>query len=239
MLYDCTPPAVPGFDGVVCEYGDHTRTCERQRSHTSTSSIMPCRNLKICSRLHSHRLHFRAKPQNCERHLTLVCESVHGWVCVAMPLLMASQSSGPIKRTTSSLSEFPDCTTFSNTFTTTTYHPKMSSLKPITLYSHAAGPNPWKVAIILEELGVPYHNVFPKVKEEPFLSINPNGRVPAIEDPNTGITLWESGAIITYLIDNYDKDEKISYKSTPEKYLSDQWLAFQISGQGPYFGQVS
>jgi hypothetical protein len=115
----------------------------------------------------------------------------------------------------------------------------MSSLKPITLYSHAGGPNPWKVAIVLNELGVPYTNTFPKVKEQPYLSINPNGRAPAIEDPNTGITLWESAAIIKYLIDTYDKDGKISYSSSPEKYLQDQWLAFQISGQGPYFGQVS
>jgi glutathione S-transferase len=115
----------------------------------------------------------------------------------------------------------------------------MSSLKPITLYSHAGGPNPWKVAIVLNELGVPYNSTFPKVKEQPYLSINPNGRAPAIEDPNTGITLWESAAIVKYLIDTYDKDGKISYSSSPEKYLQDQWLAFQISGQGPYFGQVS
>jgi glutathione S-transferase len=34
----------------------------------------------------------------------------------------------------------------------------MSSLKPITLYSHASGPNPWKTAIILEELKLPYES---------------------------------------------------------------------------------
>jgi glutathione S-transferase len=36
----------------------------------------------------------------------------------------------------------------------------MTSLKPIILYSHAAGPNPWKTAIILEELKLPYENKF-------------------------------------------------------------------------------
>ena len=66
--------------------------------------------------------------------------------------------------------------------------------KPITLYSHASGPNPWKVAILLEELGLPYETVylqFPDLKKEPFESKNPNGRVPAIEDPNTGVTMFE------------------------------------------------
>ena len=118
----------------------------------------------------------------------------------------------------------------------------MSSLKTITLWSHAGGPNPWKVAIILNELGVPYENKVlghPKNKEEPYLSLNPNGRLPTIEDPNTGITLWESAAIIQYLAENYDKDGKISYKDGEEKYKQLQWLAFQVSGQGPYFGQAT
>ena len=79
--------------------------------------------------------------------------------------------------------------------------------------------------------------------------------VPAIIDPNTGITLWESGAIIQYLVENYDKEQKLSFSSTPEKYFANQWLMFQVSsprplpdtatwltsgevsGQGPYFGQ--
>lgn len=74
--------------------------------------------------------------------------------------------------------------------------------KSITLHSWGRSPNPLKVAIFLEELGIPYEmkNV-EDVKGEPFTKLNPNGRVPAIEDPNTGIVLWESGAIIEYLID--------------------------------------
>lgn len=70
----------------------------------------------------------------------------------------------------------------------------MSSVKPIVLYSHATGPNPWKVAIILEELKIPYETKFlefPEMKQEPYESLNPNGRVPAIEDPNTGINVFE------------------------------------------------
>ncbi|KAF9895020.1 glutathione S- transferase, nitrogen catabolite repression regulator [Aspergillus nanangensis] len=116
------------------------------------------------------------------------------------------------------------------------------SLKPITLYSHATGPNPWKVVMVFEELGIPYeakYVPFAEIKDEPFVSVNPNGRVPAIIDPNTGITLWESGAILEYLVETYDKDNKISFKSgSPEYFQAKQWLHFQMSGQGPYFGQA-
>ncbi|KAH8891517.1 glutathione S-transferase [Thozetella sp. PMI_491] len=114
--------------------------------------------------------------------------------------------------------------------------------KPIEVWGHWGAPNPWKVCMILEELGLPYtiHPMeFSEVKGEAYTKLNPNGRLPTIKDPNTGITLWESGAIILYLIDQYDKDALISYSSTPEKYLAQQWLAFQISGQGPYFGQAT
>lgn len=61
----------------------------------------------------------------------------------------------------------------------------------------------------------------------------------AIIDPNTNITLWESGAIVAYLVETYDKDEKITYTSFPEKYLLQQWSYYQASGQGPYFGQAA
>lgn len=113
--------------------------------------------------------------------------------------------------------------------------------KPIILYSHATGPNPWKVAIVLEELNLPYEMKMvemPEMKRPDFEKINPNGRVPAIEDPNTGIVLWESGAIVEYLCETYDKAQALSYgDKSPEKHLIRQWLYFQVSGQGPYFGQ--
>ncbi|KAI9731144.1 MAG: glutathione S- transferase, nitrogen catabolite repression regulator [Cirrosporium novae-zelandiae] len=118
---------------------------------------------------------------------------------------------------------------------------------PITLYGHGkfilrGGPNPWKVAIILEELNIPYKTVFmdTSVLHTPvYEKVNPNGRVPAIEDPNTGITLWESGAIVEYLVEEYDKENKITFRSSPEKYHLKQYLHFQMSGQGPYFGQAA
>jgi len=73
--------------------------------------------------------------------------------------------------------------------------------------------------------------------EKPFRDINVNGRVPAIVDPNTGLTLWESGAILEYLQETYDK-ENTFHASGLDKFLVKQWLHFQMSGQGPYFGQV-
>ncbi|KAK8183294.1 glutathione S-transferase [Phyllosticta capitalensis] len=116
----------------------------------------------------------------------------------------------------------------------------MSALKPLVLYSHTTGPNPWKVAIVLEELQIPYETKFlefPAMKAEPFVSINPNGRVPALEDPNTGVKVFESGAILEYLVETYDKEAKLHHTATSEKYLEKSWLHFQMSGQGPYWGQ--
>ena len=112
----------------------------------------------------------------------------------------------------------------------------MSSIKPIKIYSHAAGPNPWKVVIIFNELGIPYESEFPQAHVEPYISINPNGRFPAIEDPNTGVTLWESGSVIDYIIETYDKEHKLSYGEFPQKFEQNNWKHFQVSGQGPYFG---
>ena len=51
--------------------------------------------------------------------------------------------------------------------------------KPILLYAHARGPNPYKVAIILDELAIPYEKIFIKtadLKHPPYTNINPNGR---------------------------------------------------------------
>lgn len=117
-----------------------------------------------------------------------------------------------------------------------------SQIKPIKIYGQG-GPNSLKVALIFHELEIPYEIVvvpYADIKKAEYTAINPNGRVPAIHDPNTGITLWESGAIIEYLVDRYDPNHKLSFPPGPaEFYHSKQWLYFQTSGQGPYFGQVT
>jgi glutathione S-transferase len=103
-----------------------------------------------------------------------------------------------------------------------------TELKPIKVWGKG-GPNPPKVAIMLAELGLPHELIFvplSDVKKPEYLAINPNGRLPSIHDPNTGITLWESGAIVLYLIDRYDKDHKFSFEpGTPEHYHAQQWQA--------------
>ena len=71
---------------------------------------------------------------------------------------------------------------------------------------------------------------------------NPNGRIPAIVDhKNNDFILWESDAVIMYLIARYDTTHRISF--TPAAggayFQQLQWLFFQSSGQGPYFGQAA
>lgn len=76
-------------------------------------------------------------------------------------------------------------------------------------------------------------------KSESFLKINPNGRTPAIIDPNNSdFTLWESGAIVEYLVDKYDSEGKLTLADANQNWLLKQHLHFQMSGQGPYFGQA-
>jgi glutathione S-transferase len=115
-------------------------------------------------------------------------------------------------------------------------------IKPIKVWGQG-GPNPPKVSIMLEELGLPYEVIpipYSDIKKPEYIAINPNGRIPAIFDPNTDITLWETGAIIEYLIERYDTEHRLSFApGTPEFYHAKQWLYFQTTGQGPYYGQLS
>ena len=103
----------------------------------------------------------------------------------------------------------------------------------IDLYTGAT-PNGIKVSIALEELGLDYkvHSISLKNNEqkEPwFLEINPNGRIPAITDVTEDgkkIRVFESGAILEYLVARYDKDHKISYPyNTPEYWEMTSWVS--------------
>ncbi|KAL2756321.1 hypothetical protein ACRALDRAFT_1081774 [Sodiomyces alcalophilus JCM 7366] len=105
-----------------------------------------------------------------------------------------------------------------------------------------AGPNPWKVIFVLEELGLPYELKVihaSTIKSPPLTDLNPNGRVPVIEDPNRDLVLWESGAVLTYLVQEYDKNQRLTFAGGNEVHHVNQWLYFQTSGQGPYFGQAA
>ncbi|CCM06593.1 uncharacterized protein FIBRA_08872 [Fibroporia radiculosa] len=121
----------------------------------------------------------------------------------------------------------------------------MSNGKQFTLYSHDRGPNGWKVVLVLEELKLSYETVYlsfekGEQKAPEFTKFNPNGRIPALIDhSNNDFVVWESNAIILYLVQKYDTANTISAAGETEKALELQWLFFQASGQAPYFGQFS
>ncbi|HVV92936.1 MAG TPA: glutathione S-transferase N-terminal domain-containing protein [Hyphomicrobiales bacterium] len=105
-------------------------------------------------------------------------------------------------------------------------------------------PNGVKVSIMLEEIGLPYepHAVDIGKNESwtpEFLSLNPNGKIPAIIDPDgpggKPIGLFESGAILLYLS---DKTGKLVPADPAKRYEAIQWVFFQMAFIGPMFGQV-
>jgi GST-like protein len=132
----------------------------------------------------------------------------------------------------------PDLSTFSITKRWPAKHPDR-----LQLYSLPT-PNGVKVSIALEETGLPYeaHRVdFDKneQKSPEFLSLNPNGKIPAIIDPNgpggKPLGLFESGAILDYLARKTGK----LIPSDPARIIETiQWVHFQMGGVGPMFGQV-
>lgn len=118
-------------------------------------------------------------------------------------------------------------------------------MQPIKVYNAppGTGSNPWKVIIVLEELSLPYAIEWipcGDLKSKAYLALNPNGRLPSVVDVNKHVTLFESGAIIEYLVNAYDRDCRISYGDSDDleqKWLCRSWLHFQMSGQSPMFGQ--
>ncbi|MGD9912729.1 MAG: glutathione binding-like protein [Rhizobiaceae bacterium] len=113
----------------------------------------------------------------------------------------------------------------------------------IQLYSFPT-PNGVKASIMLEEVGLPYEaHPIDILKNETwgpeFLSLNPNGKIPAIIDPNgpdgKPIGLFESGAILYYLA---EKTGKLIPASATGRYETLQWVFFQMAAIGPMFGQV-
>src|SRR5438874_11873663 len=105
-------------------------------------------------------------------------------------------------------------------------------------------PNGVKVSIMLEEIGLPYepHLVdFGKddQKTAEFLSLNPNGKIPAIIDPNgpggKPLGLFESGAILQYLA---EKTGKLLPLDAARRWQTIQLVHLQLGGIGPMFGQV-
>ena len=115
---------------------------------------------------------------------------------------------------------------------------------PIELY-YWPTPNGWKISIMLEECQLPYKlkavNIGKGEQFKPsFLKISPNGRMPAIIDPqgpgNRPISIFESGAILQYL---GRKTGRFYAKKERERVQIDEWLFWQMGGLGPMAGQAN
>jgi len=106
-------------------------------------------------------------------------------------------------------------------------------------------PNGVKVSIMLEETGLPYEPHYVDIgdageqRTPEFLSLNPNGKIPAILDPNgpggKPLPLFESGAILLYLA---EKTGQLLPADPTRRWQTIQWVFFQMGHIGPMFGQV-
>lgn len=111
----------------------------------------------------------------------------------------------------------------------------------IDLYT-ARTPNGFKVSIALEELGLPYttHPIDLKADEQKqdwFLALNPNGRIPVIVDHDAGdLVVFESGAILMHLA---ERTGRLLPSDPGDRSRALQWLMFQMGGLGPMMGQAN
>jgi GST-like protein len=101
-------------------------------------------------------------------------------------------------------------------------------------------PNGLKIAIMLEECGLPYEvkpvNIGSGEQFRPeYLAINPNNKIPTIVDRDTGIAVFESGAILIYLA---EKSGQFLTADPEARMQTLSWLLWQVGGLGPMAGQA-
>lgn len=113
----------------------------------------------------------------------------------------------------------------------------------ITLYG---GPttNVRKVTIALEELELEYkaHHIrldLGNQREDWFVAMAPNNKIPLLDDDEAKIQVWESGAILTYLSEHYDPDGRILAKTGQSRYSALQGAFFQAAHIGPNLGRLN
>lgn len=126
------------------------------------------------------------------------------------------------------------------------------SMKPLILHGGVAsrGPNPPKVAIAMEILSIPYvicswsygSDDQTGIAGSRYLAINPNGRLPSLQDPITEVTSWESSACLDYLARVYDP-KRLNLGPAPSWTLQqrvdyDTWTSLLISTMGPMTDQL-
>lgn len=105
-------------------------------------------------------------------------------------------------------------------------------------FYYNASPNPTKVALFLEEANIPYEAIAIDTRKgdqhkAEFLAVNPNGKVPAIDDG--GVVVFDSNAILLYLAEKTGKFLPARSDKSRGELLS--WLMFVATGVGPYSGQ--
>ena len=110
----------------------------------------------------------------------------------------------------------------------------------IDLYTFTT-PNGYKPSIMLEETQLPYNiHKIDITKNDQFkpeyIAINPNSKIPAIIDQETGITVFESGAILMYLA---EKTQQLLPNDQKGKYQVIEWLMLQMGSVGPMVGQLN
>lgn len=110
----------------------------------------------------------------------------------------------------------------------------------IDLYTWGT-PNGRKISIALEEMGLDYTVHAVNIREDEqfspeFLKVSPNNKIPAIIDRDNGASVFETGAILTYLA---EKSGKFLPSSQPDRAKVMEWLAWQIAGFGPMLGQLN
>lgn len=115
-------------------------------------------------------------------------------------------------------------------------------------FYYAPTPNGWKVAIMLEECGLPYTTHLLRLAkgdqfDPEFMKISPNARMPAIvdADPPAGfgdapVSVFESGAILLYLAEKTGRFMPTDPRGRKETH---EWLFWQVGNQGPMAGQLS
>ena len=103
-------------------------------------------------------------------------------------------------------------------------------------------PNGWKISVALEEMELPY-TVRPialqngEQREDWYVALNPNGRIPTIVDHDNGdFAVFESGAILVYLA---ERTGKLMPRDEKGRSQVLQWLMFQMGGVGPMMGQAN
>ncbi len=107
----------------------------------------------------------------------------------------------------------------------------------IKMWGRNTSSNVQKAMWAVGELGLPCERIdvggkFGKNKEEPYLSMNPNGLVPTLEEED-GFTLWESNSVVRYLAGKYDKSNVLEPKDPKVRARASMWMDWQLSVVGP------